>query len=63
MFIPALSGRAVNMKENRQPEMLRDMIPFVILANLAVIGRFTSRRMTRAAIGADDYMILLGLVS
>ena len=63
MAISALSSRAaVDLQDNRQHEMLRDMIPFVILANLAVVGRFVSRRLRRASIGADDYMIVLGLV-
>lgn len=48
--------------DGRQHSALAQMIPLVILATLAVIGRFSSRRLMRAQIGADDYTIIVGLV-
>ena len=48
--------------QGRQLRALREMIPFVILATLAVICRFLSRRIKRATVGPDDYMIIVGLV-
>ena len=52
----------VNPTANRQPEILRASIPFVVLTFVAVILRFWSRRIKRAAVAADDYMVLIGLV-
>jgi len=49
-------------QDNRQPEVLRETIPFVILATLSVIGRIFSRKFRQASYGADDYMIGLALV-
>ena len=48
--------------QSRQIAALGLMIPFVLLAILAVICRFLSRRLKRAAIGADDYVIIVGLI-
>lgn len=48
--------------QSRQVAALGVMIAFVLLAILAVICRFISRRLKRAAIGADDYAIIAGLV-
>ena len=46
---------------SRQKAALAEMIVFVILALIAVILRFASRRLKRAGDGADDYMIVVGL--
>ena len=51
-----------NINESRQPQMLRETIPFIILATLTVVGRFLSRRCRQAPLGADDLAILLALV-
>lgn len=48
--------------ETRQPEMLRETIPFIILATLSVAARCYSRSLRQAALGADDYVIFLALV-
>lgn len=55
--------RAINSQENIQPEMLKETVPFIILATLAVVARGFSRRYRKAVFGADDYTILLALVS
>lgn len=52
----------VDPTADRQPEILKATIPFVILTFVAVILRFWSRRLKRAAVAADDYMILAALV-
>lgn len=54
--------RAANDQESRQPGLLRDTIPFIVLATLAVIGRFFSTRLRPASFGADDYVCFLALV-
>ena len=54
MDITHLSGR--------QRQSLGEMIPFVVLATLAVVCRFLSRKVKRAPIGADDHMIVVGLL-
>jgi len=55
--------RTVDSDENIQPQMLKETIPFIILATFAVVGRYFSRRVRQASFGADDYMVLLALVS
>ena len=57
-----LRARASIESDNRQPEILRNTIPFIILATLSVGGRFLARRMRRISLGADDYVIVLALV-
>ena len=37
------------------------MIVFVVLAVIIVLLRFVTRRLKKAAAGADDYMIVVGL--
>ncbi|KAI4161212.1 MAG: hypothetical protein LQ342_005108 [Letrouitia transgressa] len=54
-------SRDVDLNESRQPEMLREMIPFVVLACVAVAMRFSVRKWFRIPYGADDYMIVAGL--
>ena len=53
----------VNPTADRQPEILKATIPFIILTFFAVILRFWSRRLKNAAVAADDYMIVAGLVN
>ena len=48
--------------QGRQQRALGEMIPFVVLATLAVICRFLSRRLKKTAIGADDLMVIVGLI-
>ena len=47
--------------QNRQNESLAQMIPFIVIATLAVVCRFLSRKVKRTPIGADDHMIVIGL--
>jgi len=58
-----LAYRIVASDESIQPQMLRETIPFLILATFAVVGRYFSRRLRRTSLGADDYVALLALVS
>ena len=48
--------------DSRQWVAMREMIPFIVLATLAVLCRFLARRVKNASIGADDYMIVVGLI-
>lgn len=50
-------------QDNLQPQMLRQTIPFIVLATLAVLGRYCSRKLRQAALGLDDLVILFALVS
>ena len=59
---PASTAMVNSQLQSRQIAALGLMIPFVLLAILAVICRFLSRRLKRAAIGADDYVIIVGLI-
>ena len=51
-----------NTSQNRQGDSLGQMIPFVVLATLAVLCRFLARKVKKTSIGADDYMIVIGLI-
>ena len=53
----------MDSQESIQPDMLKQSVPFIILATLAVVARGFSRRYRKAAFGADDYTIVLALVS
>lgn len=55
--------RAMNVQANMESDMLKETIPFVILATLAVVARGFSRRYRKAVFGADDFTVLLALVS
>ena len=54
--------RAANDQESRQPSLLKDTTPFIVLATLSVIGRWFSTRLRPASFGADDYVCFLALV-
>ena len=62
MALSVLSLRAEDVYESAQPRMLRETIPFIVLATLAVIGRFISTKFRKASFGPDDYMITVALV-
>lgn len=49
-------------REDRGSIILRDTVPFLILAWLIVAARLLSRRLVKAFIGGDDYMIVAALV-
>lgn len=53
----------MDIQANLQPDMLKETIPFIILATLAVVARGFARRYRKAVFGADDYTTLLALVS
>ena len=62
MAAPPPSVLDANPRANRQLEIIRATIPFLILPLLAVALRFWSRYLKGAAIAIDDYMIVIGLV-
>lgn len=51
-----------HLQDNKVPEILEYQIICFILAIIAVILRLVSRRLHRASIQSDDYMILIALV-
>ena len=59
---PSLSYRSTNEPQSLKPRIWVEPLPFFVLAILAVIGRYASRRIRRAVLGADDYMCLVALV-
>ena len=48
--------------ENRAPGMIAAQTTCLVIAILGVSLRFTARRLARAAITVDDYLIILALV-
>ena len=52
----------MDITENHQGDLLKQTIPLVVLATLAVVGRLISRRLCKTTYGADDYTIVLALV-
>lgn len=54
--------RAANDEASRQPGLLNDTIPFIVLATLAVIGRYISTRIRPASFGAEDHVCFLAFV-
>ena len=63
MTTVGLFHRAMNSEDNRQSEPLRSIIPCIVLATMAVMGRIFSNRFRPTSYGADDYTIILALVS
>lgn len=63
MTFIALSKRGGDIHESRQPQVLRETTPLIVLATLSVIGRLLSRRFRNLSLGADDYFIVGALVS
>lgn len=47
---------------NRAPTVLRQNIPFMVLATFAILARIIARKFRAAAYGPDDYMIGVALV-
>lgn len=52
----------VDLEESQQAETLRVIIPFAVLAVLAVCARFVARRIQKLHYGLDDYLSVAGLV-
>ncbi len=63
MAVTSYVLRSIDLYESRQPEILKKTIPFMVLATLAVIGRYFSRKFRKASFGADDYFSMASLVS
>lgn len=51
-----------HIHEDRSGDIVYSHIVCMTLATVAVILRFASRRLCKAAILADDYMIIVALV-
>ena len=52
----------VDLEESQQAETLRVIIPFAVLAVLAVCARFVARRIQKLRYELDDYLSVAGLV-
>ena len=63
MGIMFLQERNVERDNNQGAKLLAVTVVFLTLATLAVIFRFVSRRIKRVKLAADDYMIIVALVS
>ncbi|MCJ1422834.1 hypothetical protein MMC29_000714 [Sticta canariensis] len=48
----------VDLEESQQAETLRVIIPFAVLAVLAVCARFVARRIQKLRYGLDDYLMV-----
>lgn len=48
--------------ENKGPHVIIGCLTVAVLATIAVVLRFSARRLQKSTIGADDYLILLALV-
>ena len=51
-----------HLHESRVPKLLSSLIICTVLAVIAVIPILLSRRLNRAQVQSDDYMILMALV-
>ena len=63
MTLQALHVRKIETQNNRGVELLVIAVVILSLATLAVALRFVSRRIKRVRWAADDYMIIVALVS
>ena len=58
-----LKYEAANIKDDRSKDLVVSSIICITCAIIAVILRFIARRLSKAKIMADDYMIVAALVS
>ena len=58
----ATSTPNVNLEANHQGSTLKATIPFAIIAVIAVVCRFVSRRLQASRYEFDDYMIVVALI-
>ena len=58
-----LQEREIETQNRRGVELLVIAVVILLLATLAVALRFVSRRIKRVRWAADDYMIIVALVS
>jgi hypothetical protein len=52
-----------DLQENRGPEIVSFMIALLVVTWMSVILRFYTRLWIRTAIGADDWLIIIAVVS
>ena len=52
-----------DVKENRGPEIVSLMITFLVVTWISVTVRFYTRLWVRNVIGADDWLIIVAIVS
>ncbi|KAI9844523.1 MAG: hypothetical protein M1838_002150 [Thelocarpon superellum] len=60
--LPSLSYQLQHQSENRSGGIKIVLIIGIVISTVAVALRLTSRRLARAALWADDWIILLGLL-
>ena len=53
---------SVDLSEDKGPLILRSIYPLVAVATLAVVARFTSRKLMKVQWALDDYATLVCLV-
>ena len=51
-----------HINDNRGPILVGVTTILLVLGILAALGRFASRRMTKAALATDDWLVLFSLV-
>jgi hypothetical protein len=52
-----------DLQENRGPEIVSFMIALLVVTWMSVMLRFYTRLWIRKAIGADDWLIIIAVVS
>lgn len=52
-----------DLQENRGPEIVSFMIALLVVTWMSVMLRFYTRLWSRKAIGADDWLIIIAVVS
>lgn len=57
-----MASPAVNLSADKGPLVLRSIYPCAAAATLAVVARFTSRKLMRVQWAVDDYAVLVCLV-
>lgn len=61
--LASLQQQLLHANDDRRPEGLAWNTTFVVLATIAVLLRFASRKVAKAPYKSDDYMTVFGLVS
>lgn len=59
----AIAEQKVHMNDDRRKDVVIAAVVCLAVAMIAVVLRFLSRRLAKARILWDDYMIIVGLVS
>ena len=63
MPMMAPTSSHADLQANRQGVALRATIPFIVLAHIAVVCRFVSRKVQSSRYEFDDYIIVAALIA